>query len=413
MVISRTARRHREADQQASLSTAMVSAISPALPPLTHLPRHESLPLSTSDQVIPPLELPLAGLALQATVTENDFSDADYGQPNSDDYEFGYPQNLYPPSDYMDLDDVLSNDGSQGIDDRAGQIESRPETPDNVQLHEEYSRGPQTQSPGNSLPPTPSLSGSSDSATDKTEELATAFRENPAIRLLYLQTVVANIFDSRTVLACNTQLTDGLDLLDAAGVSLIQSIKPATTLATAKRRLGLEYDDYIEKRPICTICSKYYTLDDINSLLSPSCTKPRCKGIAYRIKRSTDDPPVKKRVPAKILPYMSLIQSLQRMLLRPSFVNNLVPFQESQFDKTTRMYDIQDSPAYNSLEIGLKRVVDEDGNVRDIEANPGSRRLLTSCDLGLGMTLNLDWYVVTLACYTIFDFDLFKVRHYG
>jgi hypothetical protein len=72
------------------------------------------------------------------------------------------------------------------------------------------------------------------------------------------------------------------------------------------------------------------------------------------------------------------------------------------------MYDIQDSPAYNSLEIGLKRVVDKDRNVRDIEANPGSRRLLTSCDLGLGMTLNLDWYVVMLACHNLFGFDLFK-----
>jgi len=227
--------------------------------------------------------------------------------------------------------------------------------------------------------------------------------------LLYLQTVVANIFDSRTVLACNTQLTDGLDLLDAAGVTLIQSIKPATTLATAKHHLGLEYDDYIKKQPICTICSKYYTPDDIKSLRSPSCTKPRCKGIAYGIKRSTDDPPVEKRVLAKILPYMSLIQSLQQMLLWPSFVNNLIPFQESQFDKTTRMYNIQDSPAYNSLEIGLKQVVDEDGNVRDIEANPGSRQLLTSCELGLGMTLNLNWYVVVFGCNTRFDFDLFKV----
>jgi hypothetical protein len=266
------------------------------------------------------------------------------------------------------------------------------------------------QSLGNSPPPSPSLGGSSNQATDETKELelATAFQKNPAIRLLYLQTVVANIFDSRTILACNTQLTDGLDLLDAAGVSLIQSVKPATTLATAKRRLGLEYDDYIEKRPICTICSKYYTLDNIKNLRSPSCTKLRYKGIAYHIKRSTDDPPFEKQVPAKILPYMSLIQSLQRMLLRSSFVKNLVPFQESQFDKTTRMYNIQDSPAYNSLKIGLKQVVDEDGNVRDIEANPGLRQLLTSCDLGLGMTLNLNWYVAMLACHTLFGFDLFK-----
>lgn len=195
MVLSRAARRHREADRRASLST-LVSAISPALLSLAHLPRHESLPISRSSQVIPPLEPPLAGLELQSTET------------NSDGYEFGYPQDLYPPSDsftYMDLDDTLSNDGSQGIDYRAGQIESWPKTPDNAQLHEEYSRGPQIQPPGNSPPPSLSLSGSSNSATDETEELglATAFRENPAIRLLYLQTVVADIFVLQIVDFCS------------------------------------------------------------------------------------------------------------------------------------------------------------------------------------------------------------------
>ena len=137
MVLSRTARRHREANRRASLST-VVLAISPALPSLTHLPCHESLPISTSSQLIPPLEPPLAGFELQST--ENDFLDADYRQPNSDNYEFGYPQDLYPPSDYMHLDDTLSNDGSEGVGNHAGQIESRPETPDNAQLREEYSR---------------------------------------------------------------------------------------------------------------------------------------------------------------------------------------------------------------------------------------------------------------------------------
>jgi len=168
MVLSHITRRHCKADQQASLST-LVSAISPALPSLTHLPHHESLPISRSSQVIPPLEPPLAGLRLQST--ENDFSDANYGQPNLDDYKFRYPQNLYPPSGYIDLDDTLSNDGSQEIGNRTGQIGSRPETPDNTQLHEGYSWDPQIQSPGNSLPLSPSLNGSSNSATDKTEEL--------------------------------------------------------------------------------------------------------------------------------------------------------------------------------------------------------------------------------------------------
>lgn len=386
LVTPRTARRHRKIDEDLD-NLAILSTNIPAIPAPILLPRREleSPSISASTQIIPSPESLLP-----------DLLGADRGQQNSDDYDFERPQDLDFAMDNSleiasDCGDS-SDDGSQGFSgflDSAG--ESEIEMPNNSLSHEESPQSPQTPSPGNTPPSSPSPDNSLDSETDETEDLATAFRENPAIRLLYLQTVVANIFDSRTVLACNTQLTDGLDLLDAAGVSLIESIKPATTLGTAKRRLGLEYDDYIERRPICTVCSRYYSLEDIKDLPSPSCKKPRCKGIAYRIKRSSDDPPIEKRVPAKILPYISLIQSLKRMLLRPSFVNNLVPFQTSHFDEKTRMYDIQDSPAYNSIEIGLKRVVDEDGNVQDIEASRGSRRLLTSCELGLGMTLNLDW----------------------
>ena len=165
MVLSRTARRHRKADQQASLSTVVTHTLS-------LLPCPELLPISTSSQVIPPLEPLLAGLALQSI--ELNFLDADYGEQNSDDYEFRYPQDLDHPSDYMDN---LSDDRSQGI---AGQIESQPKTPDNTQLHKGHFRGPQIQFPGNSPPPSPSLSGSSDSVT-KDLELVTAFCKNPAI----------------------------------------------------------------------------------------------------------------------------------------------------------------------------------------------------------------------------------------
>ena len=90
---------------------------------------------------------------------------------------------------------------------------------------------------------------------------------------------------------------------------------------------------------------------------------------------------------------MSLIKGLRRMLMRPSFVNNLVTTEATNqpFDEDTQMFDIQDSPAYRAQEIGLKRGVDKDGTVRDIEASPGSRQRLESCDIGLGMTLNMDW----------------------
>ena len=61
-----------------------------------------------------------------------------------------------------------------------------------------------------------------------------AFQEHCAVCLLYLQTVIANIFNSQTVLACNTQLSDGLDLLEAANIAQGQFVKPARTLLTVK-----------------------------------------------------------------------------------------------------------------------------------------------------------------------------------
>ena len=45
-----------------------------------------------------------------------------------------------------------------------------------------------------------------------------------------MQTLVANIFDSWTVLASNTQLSDSLDLLEATGLALEQSAGNATII---------------------------------------------------------------------------------------------------------------------------------------------------------------------------------------
>lgn len=49
-----------------------------------------------------------------------------------------------------------------------------------------------------------------------------------------MQTLVANIFNLWTVLASNTQLSDGLNLLEATGLPLEQSVKHATTLPAVR-----------------------------------------------------------------------------------------------------------------------------------------------------------------------------------
>lgn len=85
---------------------------------------------------------------------------------------------------------------------------------------------------------------------------------------------------------------------------------------------------------------------------------------------------------------MSLIKGSCHMLIRPSFVNNLVTTEATNqpYDEDTQMFNIHNSPAYRAQEIGLKQVVGEDGTVHNIEASPGSGQHLESCDIGLGMT---------------------------
>ena len=73
--------------------------------------------------------------------------------------------------------------------------------------------------------PVNDLSTSLDWNIEDKELLPTAFWENWTVHLLYMQTLVANIFDSWTVLASNTQLSDSLDLLEATGLALEQSVK--------------------------------------------------------------------------------------------------------------------------------------------------------------------------------------------
>lgn len=73
---------------------------------------------------------------------------------------------------------------------------------------------------------------------------------------------------------------------------------------------------------------------------------------------------------------MSLIKGSCHMLIRPSFVNNLVTTEATNqpYDEDTQMFNIHNSPAYRAQEIGLKQVVGEDGTVHNIEAR-------LSCDL--------------------------------
>ena len=58
------------------------------------------------------------------------------------------------------------------------------------------------------------------------------------------------------------------------------------------------------------------------------------------------------------------------------------------------MQDIYDGTEWTMLELGLKRVFHPDGSIEDVEDSPGSQRPFFSCNLGLSVTLNVNWSVL-------------------
>ncbi|CDO73340.1 hypothetical protein BN946_scf185008.g103 [Trametes cinnabarina] len=223
-----------------------------------------------------------------------------------------------------------------------------------------------------------------------------AYLELPGIRLLYLQTVLQNLFKNETVDDAAAQLAYGYDIIQATtGQPLPLYPRPARTLKTARRRLGIDIDEYIEKHPICTVCFKFYSHADISALPTPSCTVRRCKGIVWGIKRKASG--AEKRVPRKIQAYASFLKSLSRLLLRPEFVNNLhypcaikdrAPPQDSD-----QMHDFRDGAAYGKLELGLKRIRLPDGSVSDVRTHDGGTAItLKMVRRGLSLTVFIDWF---------------------
>ena len=205
-----------------------------------------------------------------------------------------------------------------------------------------------------------------------------------------------NIFYNHTEDDCTRQ---ALDVLEVAGLLPLYPI-PARTLVTAKRRLGIDVDKYIIKQPICTVCFKNYSAEEIEALENENCTVRRCKGIVYRTKRTagpTNTEATTKRVPAKIQPYAQWDLTIRRMFIRPDFVaalrNPELDANRAEQEDDNLMFDIHDGRTRREGEVGLRRVFPLNGLPYDEEVRPGARRKLMTYKWGLQVTINLDWYV--------------------
>ncbi|PCH37277.1 hypothetical protein WOLCODRAFT_21009 [Wolfiporia cocos MD-104 SS10] len=140
-----------------------------------------------------------------------------------------------------------------------------------------------------------------------------AFLKSSAVRLAYFESVLDNVFNNITVKASEQTLRCVSAIIEECGLlSELTLPRPARSLVTAKPHLGLSVDDYFEKIPICTVCFKSYTQDEINALASPQCTAQRCKGVVWKIKRTASR--LEKCYPTNVQPYASLIKALRRFL---------------------------------------------------------------------------------------------------
>ncbi|KAH9849533.1 hypothetical protein C2E23DRAFT_870645 [Lenzites betulinus] len=202
-------------------------------------------------------------------------------------------------------------------------------------------------------------------------EFVPAFREHADIRHLYLQVILANVFSSATIDESEQCLRDGLDLLALSSEGLPTHPKLAETLVTAKKCLGLNVDDYLFKRAICSECFKPYKDQIIANSASPACVIKKRPGIFYWIKH--DDYGQERRVPAKVHTYLG----------KP-------PLQDDE-----DMHNFHDGTAYGAYKLEMKRVVMSDDSTTDIKIRRGPQRMLMSVDIRISMTINVDWYGVT------------------
>ncbi|ESK95972.1 hypothetical protein Moror_7484 [Moniliophthora roreri MCA 2997] len=183
-----------------------------------------------------------------------------------------------------------------------------------------------------------------------------------------------------------------LGVLKAAGFEP-EGRTPVKTLQSAKRRLGLDPDINIIQYSICPWCWRHYNPQEFRELESPACTSNECDGIIYTGKHTASGDT--KRHPVKIIPQVSLIQSLRRMVRRKGFRKILRDSRGDELNKNDdedfAMADMHDGQAWHQLKTGIRREVGEFGAVRDVPKTEDTNTKMTSNRFVLHLVANLDW----------------------
>jgi hypothetical protein len=232
-----------------------------------------------------------------------------------------------------------------------------------------------------------------DTDGDEVSPMLRAFLELSCVRMAYLLAVQGNIYAKLTVKSADKILDNSLNMLAAAG-ALPQHPKAIRTIKSARRRLGLDPDQFITQHPICTVCWKRYSMQQINSMNAPTCTVLRCKGLVYCEKQDTDGKI--KRVVSKRLPVVSLITELRKMFMHPGFATSIRDSRQDQpnwnDDPDFPMEDIYHGMMWHSSTTNSMREIGTDFSVQDTHSTGSPVKLMTH-RYGLHLTANLDWYV--------------------
>jgi hypothetical protein len=298
------------------------------------------------------------------------------------DHTFHDLEDFYDGEQWDD-DQQLEHDGIQPIIDEPAPQENRRAIPsDTVYTTVEVPGFPRDDPP--------------DHPEDDRTMVPPAYRDNEPswVCIVYLQAVLNNVAGNMSVKQTTQNLNSTLNALNAAGV-LPDRPRPVRTLASAKKRLGIDPDVWITQYAMCPCCWKHYSPKQVIKMESPQCHSPACNGMVYTV--TTDDKGRLKRRAIKIIPHISLIDSLCRIarckgfrkLVRDSRQTPAMPNDDEEFV----MMDMHDAAIWHDLKTGIKREVGNYGHVRDLPVGLDTERKLTDFRFGLHLVVNLDWYI--------------------
>jgi hypothetical protein len=295
-----------------------------------------------------------------------------------------------PPEqlDRSDLDRDYTYDDLGGIDPdiHAGPFGNPPRFVSHALVHAPDNTYSRLQ-----MPEGPDASRDIDPA-DAATTVPPAFSEPSCVRIAYLQAAFMNIFGHLSIKMTTDNLNMTLNALDAAG-SLPDFPRPVRTLESAKRRLGIDPDQWIVQYAICPRCWKHYAPKKVLELATPNCLTPGCTGEIYQERR--DSKGRIKRHAVKIIPHTSLLENLRRIVRRKGF-RKLVrdsrntPLHQNA-DENFVMTDMHDGEIWHDLRTGIERQVGNFGTIRDVPANGHTEHKLTDFRFGLHLSINLDW----------------------